>query len=55
MSHQTLVLIAELNLRPEDLEVAQVRLPPYGAKLVGTPFLMGETPVSTPSLVPSIV
>ena len=44
VTNQTLELVAELQLRPEDLEVAQVRLPPYAAKLVGTPFVMGENP-----------
>lgn len=44
VTNQTLELIAELNLRPSDLEYAEVRLPPYATKLVGSPFVMGDNP-----------
>jgi 2-methylcitrate dehydratase PrpD len=44
VTNQTLEIIAELALRPEDLEYAEVRMPPYATKLVGTAFVMGDSP-----------
>jgi 2-methylcitrate dehydratase PrpD len=44
VTNQTLEIIAELALRPDDLEYAEVRMPPYATKLVGTPFVMGDNP-----------
>jgi 2-methylcitrate dehydratase PrpD len=44
VTNQTLELVAELDLRPADLASAEVRMPPYATKLVGTPFLMGDNP-----------
>ncbi len=44
VTNQALELIAELNLQPGDLDYAEVRMPPYAAKLVGTPFVMGDNP-----------
>jgi 2-methylcitrate dehydratase PrpD len=44
VTNQTLELITELNLQPSDLEYAEVHLPPYASKLVGTPFVMGDNP-----------
>lgn len=44
LTSQTLELVSELNLHPDDLDYAQVRMPPYAAKLVGMPFEMGDNP-----------
>jgi 2-methylcitrate dehydratase PrpD len=44
VTNQTLDIIAELDLHADELSHAEVRMPPYACKLVGTPFVMGENP-----------
>lgn len=44
VTEQTLTLLREHRLTPEQIESAQVRLPPYCSKLVGNPFAIGENP-----------
>lgn len=44
VTEQTLEAIREFDLLPQQLESAQVRLPPYCWKLVGNPFAIGENP-----------
>jgi 2-methylcitrate dehydratase PrpD len=44
VTNQCLDIVAELDLRPEDLLRAEVRMPPYATKLVGMPFQLGSNP-----------
>jgi 2-methylcitrate dehydratase PrpD len=44
VTNQALDIIAELDLLADDLDFAEVRMPPYACKLVGTPFVMGDNP-----------
>lgn len=44
MTELTLQLVRELNLRPESVSRAEVRINPYCHRLVGHPFEVGENP-----------
>ncbi len=44
MTELTLQLVAELDLRPEQVQGVTVRLNPYCFKLVGQPFRVGDNP-----------
>ena len=44
MTELVLQLVAELDLRPEQVRAVRVVLPPYSFKLVGQPWRIGENP-----------
>lgn len=44
VTEQTLDIVQESGLTPAQLELAEVRMPPYSWKLVGSPWSIGENP-----------
>lgn len=44
VTQQALNAVAALGLKAGELDHAEVRMPPYASKLVGTPFQMGNNP-----------